>query len=88
MNTKAKGFKKLVAMLLFAAMALQTMPAVFAAEAETAGAGGTKCGAYRSQHRHVAKEKEDHIDHRGKYIAGLHRLQLPGSDHRCAVAAV
>ncbi len=38
MNTKAKGFKKLVAMLLFATMALQTMPAVFAEEAETAGA--------------------------------------------------
>ena len=37
MNTKAKGFKKLVAMLLFAAMALQTMPSVFAAEAETPG---------------------------------------------------
>lgn len=38
MNTKAKGFKKLVALLLFATMALQAMPAVFADEAETAGA--------------------------------------------------
>lgn len=36
MNTNAKGFKKLVALLLFAAMSVQTMPAVFAAKTEAA----------------------------------------------------